>query len=172
MDAVIYLDEKTLTGDLSMDGAGLAVDGGLGTAIAISLFTDRRAHPDDILPGDGAPRSGGRGGGDRRGWWGDGAPPVVDGAPAEGDRIGSRLWLLGREKIVPETIARARTYVREALQWLIDDGVAARVDVAVEAAPGGVLAIAITVRRPTGANGRFDYVWRARADQTAKGGNG
>lgn len=155
MDALLFLNGETLTGDVVLDGAGLAVDRGLETAIAVSLFTDRRADPDDVLP-DPA--------GTRRGWWGDVVPPTVDGTPAEGDLIGSRLWLLSREKIVPETIARARTYAREALQWLIDDGVAARVDVDVQAKPGGVLALAITVHRPDGSAANYDYAWTGQAE--------
>ncbi|MBF0247137.1 MAG: phage GP46 family protein [Alphaproteobacteria bacterium] len=160
MDALLFLNGETLTGDVVLDGAGLAVDRGLETAIAVSLFTDRRADPDDVLPDPN---------GQRRGWWGDVVPPTVDGTPADGDRIGSRLWLLSREKIIPETIARARTYAREALQWLIDDGVAARidVDVTVPKTPvgGGVLALAITVYRPDGGAENYDYAWTGQAQK-------
>ena len=44
--------------------------------------------------------------------------------------IGSRLWLLNREKELQSVVNRARDYAAESLQWLIDDGIASRVDVA------------------------------------------
>lgn len=81
-------------------------------AVEISLLTWRRAEPDDRL--DDA---------ERMGWWGDSFPAVA------GDRIGSRLWLLRREKITPEVLRRAQTYAREALQWMVDDELVATVNV-------------------------------------------
>lgn len=74
-------------------------------AVLISLFTWRRAAPDDAVEDD-----------ERFGWWGDSFPAVAD------DRIGSRLWLLRRVKLTRQTQLDAEFYAREALQWLIDDG--------------------------------------------------
>ena len=106
---------KDLAGDFELIEGDLALDDdGLTTAVIISLFTDRRAAPDDPLPDDGD---------DRRGWWADAFPAI------EGDAIGSKLWLLSREKEVPAVAQRAREYAAEALQWLIDDGLATRIDV-------------------------------------------
>jgi phage gp46-like protein len=98
-------------GDWQVAGADLAKGNDLVTAVLISLFTDRIANEDDEIP-DGTS--------DPRGWWAD-----------AGERypIGSRLWLLSREKQTAETAARANDYIVEALQWLIDDGVVARFDV-------------------------------------------
>lgn len=114
-------------------------------AVVISLFTWRRAAGDDPLPGD-----------ERFGWWGDTLPPV------DNDRIGSRLWLLLRAKIVPETIERAKEYCREALQWLLDDGIAAVVEV--DAERMGLDGLAIRTRITRRADGkqvdiRFDNAW-------------
>ena len=86
-------------------------------AVVLSLFTWRRANADDALPN---PR------GSRMGWWGDSFPP------APNDRIGSRLWLLSRSKLMDTTVQQAQDYAREALRWLVDDGVAARVEVRAE----------------------------------------
>lgn len=94
---------------------GAAMSNQLARAVIISLFTWRRANPDDSLPNN-----------QRMGWWGDSFPPV------ENDRIGSRLWLLSRAKVVPETRARAKEYADEALRWLVEDGVAARAEVSAE----------------------------------------
>ena len=153
MDAKLFIDGETMAIDLALQNGALATEGGLENAVLLSLFTDARAKPDDVLPGDAT---------DRRGWWGDAFAPSVDGVPVDGDRIGSRLWLLSREKIIPETIARARTYIREALQWMIDDGLAARIDVTVEAQRQSILAFEIVVHRPDGDSPRFDFVWDAQ----------
>jgi len=98
--------------DLALSGFDLVADDGLLTAVIISLFTDRRANDDDPLPDE---RIGVLS--DLRGWWGD--------CILEEDRrdpLGSRLWLLSREKEVDVVVARAQQYADEALEWLIRDG--------------------------------------------------
>ncbi|WVR18343.1 hypothetical protein y223_00063 [Bordetella phage PY223] len=149
--ALIWNDDNL--GDILTADFDLQTDEGLQTAILISLFSDRRASPDDEMPA---------GETNRRGWWGDVHPEVP------GDVIGSRLWLLFREKKLPEVIARANEYARDALQWLIDDKVAERVDVQAEAIRAGeadVLAIQGTVYRPRGEPVRFryNYAWQSQA---------
>lgn len=86
----------------------LATDEGLQTAIIMSLFSDARIDADEVEDGIK----------DRRGWWGDEFPDT------EGDAIGSKLWLLDRSKIIQETLNRAEQFATDALQWMIDDGVA------------------------------------------------
>jgi phage gp46-like protein len=134
--------------DLVLDGSDLRLEEGLTTAILISLFSDRRARVDDVLPGTAA---------DRRGWWADAWPQVA------GDLIGSRLWLLGREKELAETLRRAREYAEEALAWLVADGIAARVEVVPSVPRRGVLRLAIAVIRSAGGveNHQFDVLWEA-----------
>lgn len=119
--------------DLSLSGADLAIEDGLQTAVIISLFTDRRAEDGDELP-DGTT--------DRRGWWGDAYAQV------DNDRIGSKLWLLSRSKQTAETARLAQTYASEALQWLIDDGIADRVDVTTEWVSKGILGLKVVIYRP------------------------
>ena len=127
--------------DIALSGADLGRDSGLRTAVMISLFTDRRAAADDIVP-DGS--------GDRRGSWMDSYTPGSY-------RIGSRLWLLGREKETAETLRRAREYAAESLQWLVDDGVAKTVAVIAERLRSGVLALTTTITLTDG--GEFDDVF-------------
>jgi phage gp46-like protein len=67
-------------------------------SLMISLFTWRRANPDDELDDN-----------ERMGWWGD---------SLNDEKIGSRLWLLGREKLTNETVKRAKTYAVEATKWM------------------------------------------------------
>jgi len=125
----------------------LEADDGLETAVIISLSTDRLANRGDAVPGD--PN-------DRRGWWGDSFADVA------GDRIGSRLWLLSREKQIPSVLARAREYAAEALQWLIDDGIARAVNVTAEVVSQGVLGLGVEVVRSgkPAAQYRFETFWK------------
>lgn len=134
-------------GDWQVSGASLDEDDGLETAVVISLFTDRLADEGDAIPG---------GSGHRRGWWGDAYADVA------GDRIGSRLWLLSREKQLQEVLVRAEQYSREALQWLIDDGVARAVSVSAEIVRSGVLGLAVEITRAGKAVSRyrFESFWK------------
>lgn len=133
--------------DFGISGADLAVDDGLETAVIISLFTDRRADPDNPLPDES---------GDRRGWWADAYPRI------EGDRIGSKLWLLSREKQLQSVVNRAREYAREALAWLVDDGIARRVTVEAEIVRTGVLGLGIVIERSDRPVQKysFDLFWK------------
>jgi phage gp46-like protein len=135
--------------DFELDGADLLADDGLETAVMLSLFLDRRAEDSDVLP-DGET--------DRRGWWGDSFPTVA------GDKIGSRLWLLGRAKNTPDVKTRAVEYAREALQWLLDDLVASAVDVESEIMDNRILALGITIHRPEvdPVTFRYNYNWAAQ----------
>jgi phage gp46-like protein len=113
-------------------------------AVIISLFTWRRANPDDELPGN-----------NKHGWWGDTWPQI------DSDRIGSRLWLLSRAKLTNETVLRAKEYAEEALQWLIDDGIAAAVQVQSERHDLFELALGIKIIRgdQSTLTVRFANVW-------------
>lgn len=116
--------------DLDVD---LATDEGLMTAVMLSLFLDRRAEPDDKPPSGDAR--------DRRGWWAD------QFAAVPGDRYGSRLWLLDRAKRTNETALRAKEFIREALAWMIDDRVAAGIDVTTEVTSTALL-YTVGLQRP------------------------
>jgi phage gp46-like protein len=99
--------------DFQVVGAALDQTNDLATAVIVSLFSDRLCDPSDPLPAHDD---------DRRGWWGDSY------AEKSGDLIGSRLWLLHRTKSDNTLPARARGYILEALQWLLDGGVVGGVD--------------------------------------------
>lgn len=112
--------------DIRSESGDLLAEEDLTTAVILSLFCDARAREDDVLP-DGTDNL--------RGWWADTVAPM----PATGlnqvedslqqDKFGSRLWLLAREKQLPEVLHRAKDYAEEALQWLITDKVARAVRV-------------------------------------------
>ena len=82
-------------------------------AVVISLLTHRRADPDDNTD---VPM----------GWWGDTWPMVAN------DRYGSKLWLLQRSKLTNALVNTVRTYLRESLQWMLDDGVVSRIDIDIQ----------------------------------------
>lgn len=144
MDLALVYDSLALDFDLALQGGDLATDSGLRSAVLVSLFTDRRAEADDPLPG--AP-----GDTDRRGWWAD-AWPAVD-----GDRIGSRLWLLARQKQTVDVLLRAQSYSEEALAWLIDDGVARSVQVEAQWVRPGMLGLRVVITLADGV--RFEDVF-------------
>jgi phage gp46-like protein len=132
------------TGDWSLSGGALSSGDDLATAVLISLFTDRQADPADI-PSDG--------GGDLRGWWGDQDEDVP---------IGSRLWLLDRSRLTPEVANTARIYMDEALKWVVDDEVAASVQVMTAIAGQSQLNSMVTITRSDGTviPLKFNWAWR------------
>lgn len=139
--------------DFALIDSDLASDAGLETAVLLSLFTDRRALDDD-LPPSGDPS-------DRRGWWAD------EFATVEGDKIGSRLWLLDRSVRNVETARRAEEYAREALAWLIEDGVVSSVDVTIETTTQNLL-IGLELHRPgrDSVSIRFAHAWTSLQEAT------
>ena len=142
----ITLDWLDQALDVALIDGDLATDDGLRTSVALSLLCDRRAEADDIIP-DGTDN--------RRGWWADAI------ADEDGDLWGSRLWLLGREKELPEVRRRAEAYVREALDWLLEDGVATEIDVTAETLGRDVLWLKVIIKRGDGSRiaDRYQYVW-------------
>lgn len=134
--------------DLVIANGLLQLDAGLRTAVLISLFSDARANESDELPAND---------GDRRGWWGDSFSEI------DGDRIGSRLWLLSRSKQTDGTLELARGYSRDALAWMLDDGIASSVDVDASWHAIGILRldIALTPAIAGAASQRFTVFWDA-----------
>ncbi len=136
--------------DLEIENGDLKFDEGLETAISISLFSDRRVT-DEELPELAE---------SKRGWWGDLFPEL------EGDKIGSRLWTLMREKRLVETLRRAEDYAKEALKWLLDDGIVESIVVTAEfdGEPiEGRLFMQIDITRPPGRESRYQVIWDQQA---------
>lgn len=128
--------------DLLLEGGDLALDRGLSTAVLVSLFSDGRAPAElDLPPGETS----------RRGWWGE----------SEGDRFGSLLWLLDREKVTASTLERLSTYARQALAWMVEDGIAERVEAA--AVRTGTYEVSLRVALHRGRARRWSSLWEATA---------
>ena len=148
-DAAMVMTE--FGGDLVLFGFDLGRDDGLETAVIISLFTDRRASAEQIPPEYEQD--------DLRGYWGD----ITNASTT--DQTGSLLWLLSREKQLPQTLSRAEQYCREALAWMIDDVVATKIEVAASYYTRGVMLLETDIYRPDGSvvRYRYNYEWSAQA---------
>ncbi|WP_298214331.1 phage GP46 family protein [Acidocella sp.] len=141
-DLALVWNNAVLRADLAVSRGDIALDRGLQTAIIVSLFTDAPALPGDILPDHAGPR----------GWWGN----AYLSRP-----IGSRLWLLRRAVITQDTLTAAQDYAREALQWLIDDGVAGSIGVTATQIGLNAINLAITLNQQ-GGSPVFNLVWSAQ----------
>lgn len=116
----------------------LATGDDLQTAVLVSLFTDRAAPSEAVPPGE-----------DRRGWWAD----------AYADRpIGSQLWRLDRATRTSATLRAAEDYAREALAWLVEDGVAGSVAVTASWV-GRALGLRVALVRSAGGAAIYDFAW-------------
>ena len=101
--------------DISILNGDLKECDDLDSAVIISLFTWARAAAGEV--DENAPRFG---------WFGD----KIDADST--DSTGSKLYLLKRKKITSQTIMDAREYIEQALQWMIEDGVATEINAEVE----------------------------------------
>ncbi|WP_310630830.1 phage GP46 family protein [Paraburkholderia sp.] len=140
-DISVIWDVDNSRGDWLFVAPALVTGDDLQSAVLVSLFTDRLANDDDSIP-DGT--------GDPRGWWGD---------IGEDKPIGSRLWLLDRSKQTQEVLNLARDYIIEALQWMVDDGVIASMDVQTQWVRDTFLGAQIILYQPTGPQISMTYAW-------------
>lgn len=145
-DFSLFWSDAEEAADLGVANNDLLTDDGLESAVYLSLFTDARAEESDTLP---------HGETDRRGWW--------------GGAIGSRLWLLARAKDVPDTYAKAKQYALEALQWMLDEKVAASVDVTAARVAQFRAALVIKIARPERDLATFHYNYNWLAQQAKRG---
>lgn len=145
-DARLELGEDG--GDLVLDGDDLERDDGLQTAVLISLMSDAREDDLGATP-SGLPA-------DSRGWWAD----------TVRDRFGSKLWTLEREKRTQETLERAREFGVDALQWMIEDGIASLIQVTPSYDSFGRLILEIQITRGTAR--RYASLWAGTSQVTLK----
>jgi phage gp46-like protein len=134
--------------ELNDDETDVEVDNGLNTAVYISLFTDARVDDESLLDDKN----------DKRGYWGD----VFDDKP-----MGSKLWLLAREKNLSAVLEKAKTYCQEALKWLIDDGIAKKITINTEAVDYYILGIEAIIQKPSDEvlNYKYSYNWKYQKEE-------
>lgn len=151
----VRLAFKNLKFDLAYSLGHIDTDEGLETAVAISLFTDRRVAAEELPQSET----------DRRGWWGDAL--ADDGV----DQIGSKLWLLDRMSASPLARTRAEEYAKEALKWLTDDGIAESVKVSALLVNRERIELDIEIIRPNIKNKfyyRYQLVWEGQVMNARK----
>lgn len=130
--------------DETLNAGGLQARRALHTAVMIQLLTDKRL-PVDQRVDDGSD--------DPRGWFGDSV--LFDTDPFD-QELGSLLWTLERGTLSIETAQLAKEYAEQALQTLISQGVAERIEVVAEAlTQKGQLSIGVDVYSPRYGNTRF-----------------
>jgi phage gp46-like protein len=144
MDIAIAWVPALFEGDWFAALGGLATDGGIHTAVCVSLFSWRRAEAGYVPPAGSSP--------ELMGWWAD----TYTTTP-----IGSRLWQLRRAVKTDETtlLRRAEDICLEALQWLVDDGVASGVSVQCFWNGPTTILISVVVEQPGNATLGFNFSW-------------
>lgn len=131
---VMAYDNLQMRGDLVRAPAGaLASSDDLATPVLLSLFCDADDEQHRLDNGQ-----------TRRGWWAD----SIEDSPRQ--RWGSRLWALARHGITPETIREADDRIREALRWMVDDGIAASLETEVLRFDRDTIAFRVAIVRPDG----------------------
>lgn len=127
--------------DLAIAGGDLVMGDDLQTAVGLSLFVNRRddnpLFDSEVLNSN-------------QGWWGD----VVRESP-----LGSLLWKYRRSKALSSVSELARAASVDALNWLVEEGVAESVDVEAfwEDKTGGTMILRITINKPSGDTDAFKY---------------
>lgn len=121
-------------GDIAIDVNQLVLDDSLTNSVIISLFTDLRVD-------------------DQRGWWGD----------SYGRPMGSKLWLLDREKQLSSVLADAKRYAEEALQWLLDERLVQSIVVNATNPFPSVLLLSVAIKLLDGSSEQreFKAIWTA-----------
>lgn len=146
-----FFDVGTDCPDLEIKDGGLRFDPGLVTAVMISLFTDRFANEEERPPTESDPR----------GWWGDVfSEPITD-------QIGSRIWTIERSKINEETAASLEEFSKEALDWMIEDGISDNIIATAVIVSGDRINLAIQIFRPDGVT-TFRFIWDGQALRAAE----
>jgi phage gp46-like protein len=140
--------------DLEFDGQDLVLANDMETAIIISLFTWARRASEDLDPTPG---------GDQMGWWAD------ETLEPSGDFLGGKIWLSQRSKITPDLVLQLDQWGSDALDWMIQDGLADSVDLTVERSATESDRVDIQVQAKKGgqipANYRYELNWEAQTSR-------
>lgn len=84
---------------------------------------------------------------DKGRWWAD-------------KEFGSELWKLRQNgKMTPNTVETLKQMVLESVQWLLDDGLAMKIDCEAEMAGRDTIDYRVTVTRPDKSTVEIEEVW-------------
>lgn len=139
-------NETSTSGFLLTSTGALDTDDGLDTVVLTSLFTDAIATAEELAAA---------GLEEQRGWWAD-ADVLRD---PDRPRLGSKLWLLSRAPLTLTTMRRAEQYARDALSWLIDQGIAASITTTATRPRPAMLGLDVIIARPNKLIPAYRRLW-------------
>jgi phage gp46-like protein len=137
MNNDIRVNFENNIGDVAVRAGDLEAETGLETAVIISLFTDARDQGE-------------------RGHWAD---------ALTGERTGSKLWRLEREKLTPIVARKHEEAAKEALAWMVQDNIAKSVNVTAEIQSPDRINLLIEITRPNDKVEafRFNDIWNEQS---------
>lgn len=150
LDLKLDQDSFTAEFDLAIAPNGdLETVDDLSTAILVSLLTDARADETQVA----VPEY-------RRGWIGNAVPPI------DGFELGGLLWLVDTARATQGTMNIAASFARDALQWLLDQGIAADIQVQGSITGPREGGLTVTITSPDGTTQtQYIELWRRTAFQ-------
>ena len=83
------------------------------------------------------------------GWWADALDPL--------GTLGGYLYEACPGQLTDATISKLKDIVAEALEWMIEDGVAKTVDCEVVAEENDIVAVTVAIEKPDGATDNYKY---------------
>ena len=129
IDIKLTQNPDTKIWDISLDANGdLEKDFGFGTTLGLSIFEKRRADDGEVP----APQN-------KEGWIGN----ILSEVP--GYERGSKLWLLQQSRLSDDIAPRAKNAIEDALDWLIEDGLAKEIEVTVQTPSNSALNTEVNV---------------------------
>ena len=134
--------------DFSISNGDIENEPGFDTAIWVSLFTDARADESQVL----APEN-------RRGWLGN---LVFD---ENGRQLGSFLWLAEQRRLTQDTLNEVMDYARKSLLWMVNDGIAQKIEVDGAIVPRYGISLTITITSAAGTtSSHYIPMWEVTGD--------
>lgn len=136
-DLQLRQDEQGGCFDLVVGEQDLATVDGLETTVAVLLFSDARAAPEDVNDPS-----------KRRGWVGN---------ILRGSELGGMLWLASQVRNTQEIRNKIAHWAENSLQPLIDDGLASEVVVSTEQEGVRGMRLSVEIVVNEGNTLKFDY---------------
>lgn len=130
--------------DIVIEDGDFANEDGFDTAVWVSLFTDARATVSQVL----LPER-------RRGWIGN----IVSEVPER--ELGGYLWLVEQRRLTQDTLNEMIDYSRKALNYLIEDNIALKIEVTGEIIPRQGIELLIEITALDGVTSQhFIQMWK------------
>lgn len=125
--------------DLDIEGGDLVLSDSLQNAVLLSLAIWNRSEIDSGVAATENVQGG---------WWAD----ALNELP-----LGSKLYTIFRDRLDESSLEKAKGLVKDALKWLLDDGVAKSVDVSATIAGKTSAEFVIVIKKPDGNDEEFKW---------------